>query len=48
MNEAEESAMINQPKVKVGDQCIYSKTHTCNGKECKPYPCHYFIGDEPK
>lgn len=41
MTEAE-NCLITNNKVKDGETCVYSKTHICNGKECKPYPCGYY------
>jgi len=41
MKEHEECGIINN-EVKLGDQCVYSKTHICDGEKCKPYPCDYF------
>lgn len=46
MKEHEECGIINN-KVKVGEQCVYSKTHICNGEKCKPYPCGYFTQGKP-
>lgn len=41
MDEVEENGILcNQ--VKAGEQCVYSKTHICNGESCNPYPCQYF------
>ena len=44
MKEHEECGIINN-EVRLGEQCVYSKTHVCNGNECKPYPCKYFKED---
>jgi hypothetical protein len=41
MDEATESGIICN-KVKAGEQCVYSKSHICDGEKCKPYPCGYF------
>ncbi len=46
MNEVEESGFVCG-KVKAGEQCVTSKTHICNGEDCKPYPCGYFRNGYP-